>query len=316
MGFLTQHGFLWGSVPATTGRVVWVAPGSTYTIAGLSYSSSDDSDGLSPERALRTVAKAWTKVTANSGDLIILLPGAHTVTAVVTANIAGVTMMGLPRYSGSIARPITSITTSAAADIMTVSATNIEVAWLHFIPVTTMDAISEGGASGFHIHHCSFDMYTAAASTSTQGINCTTANVNLNWYIHDCVFYCDDAQGEAIDFGLTGNAGGGASLLEKCTFIQSAGTWAAAVRSGPTSDSRRGLLIRECDFMVSNGTLTAGIIGSAGNSEESVHIHRCYFSDSVTVGIDTYGARGAEIAENYQSGVGSTDGGVLITAIT
>ena len=313
MAYVTERGILWGMVPDTTGRVFWVSPSDGYTIAGLAYRASDENDGLSPERALRTVNRAWDLVAATCGDMIVLLPGAHTTTAVITADVAGVTMMGLPRYApGAVARPITSLTISASADIITISAANVQIAWLHLIPVTTMDTISFSVAGpGAHIHHCSFDMETAAASTSTQGISVAGASPNL--HVHDCAFYCDAAQGEAID----GSTVMGQSLIERCRFIQSTGTWAAAIRTIATADANRGILIRECDFIAAaDAAMTVGILGSAGVTEETTHIHRCYFSDSVGTAIDVFGARGAEIAENYQAGVGGTDGGVLLTAIT
>lgn len=317
MAFITNFGTLFGVVPETTGRIFWVAPSATYTIAGNSYSASDNHDGLSPERALLTVNRAWALVSANCGDVIVLLPGAHTTAATITANVAGVTMMGLPRYAGSASRPITSLTISSSADIVTISASNIEIAWIHLIPVTTMDSVAcaTAGVTGIHVHHCSFDLETAAASTSTKGIAQGTASISASYY-HDNVFYCDSAQGNGIDFSSASGGSGANSLVEDCSFIQSAGTWASALRHGPSTDGGRGLLVRNCDFIVSNGTLTVGIAGSATNTEEGVHIHNCYFSDSVTVAVDTHGARGAEIAENYQAGVGATDGGVLITAIT
>jgi len=314
MAYVTERGILWGMVPDTTGRVFWVSPSDGYTIAGLAYRASDENDGLSPERALRTVNRAWDLVAATCGDMIILLPGAHTTTAVITADVAGVTMMGLPRYTpGAVARPITSLTISASADIIAVSAANVQLAWLHLIPVTTMDSVSMTASTGtgVHIHHCSVDLDTAAASTSTQGFN--FGGTTPNAHIHDCVFYCDSAQGEAID-GVTGM---GQALIERCRFIQSTGTWAAALKTSVTADGSRGILVRDCDFIAAaDATMTVGILGTAGVTEETIHIHRCFFSDSVGTAIDTFGARGAEIAENYQAGVGATDGGVLLTAIT
>ena len=317
MAYVTQHGFLWGAVPETTGSVYWVSPSDSYTIAGITYYASNENDGRSPERALRTVARAWALVAATSGDVIVLLPGTHTVTATVSMATAGVTMMGLPRYKQNISRLLTTLTISASADILNYTASNIEIAYLHFIPVTTMDSISHGVlATGMHIHHCSVDLDTAAANTATKGFN-LAPNTSLQAfnYVHDCAFYCDSAQGAGLDFGTT-TACGGASLVERCTFIQSTGTWAAALRYGASADAGRGTLIRRCDFIAAtDATMTAGILGGAG-TEETAHVHYCYFSDTVTKAVDTYGARGCELAENYQAGVGATDGGILVVDIT
>ena len=103
MAYLTRVGSIWGQVPATTGNVYWVAPADTYTADGRAYTSSDDNDGLSPERALRTLGEAITLATAAAatvaGDTIVLLPGDHTITAQATLSKAGVTLMGI-RGSG------------------------------------------------------------------------------------------------------------------------------------------------------------------------------------------------------------------------
>src|SRR3990167_3407471 len=96
MAYLTKFGSLWGAIPQTAGRVFWVAPTASYTVDGRAYSASDDNDGLSPEKALVTIDRAWNLVTANVGDVIVLLPGTHSPAASIAADIAGVTMMGLP----------------------------------------------------------------------------------------------------------------------------------------------------------------------------------------------------------------------------
>jgi hypothetical protein len=97
MGFITKYGSAWGDIPKTNGSVFFVSPSDTYTVEGRSYSASNDNDGLSPERAKRTMAGALTYCTANAGDVIVLLPGTHTGSATVAVNVAGVTITGLPK---------------------------------------------------------------------------------------------------------------------------------------------------------------------------------------------------------------------------
>ena len=98
MGYLTKYGTFWGMVPQTTGRIFWVAPSASYTVEGRTYAASDNNDGLSPERALRTLDRAFDTgyATANVGDVIVLLPGSHSWTATTTVDIAGVTITGMP----------------------------------------------------------------------------------------------------------------------------------------------------------------------------------------------------------------------------
>src|SRR3989304_551054 len=81
MAYITKFGGFWGMLPQTSGRIFWVAPSATYTVEGRTYAASDGNDGLSPERAFRTVDYAVGQTTANVGDVLVLLPGSHSVSA-------------------------------------------------------------------------------------------------------------------------------------------------------------------------------------------------------------------------------------------
>ena len=96
MGYLTKYGSYWGMLPQTSGRIFWVAPAASYTVEGRTYIGSDGNDGLSPERALLTTDYAIGQTTANVGDVIVLLPGAHTGTATITVDVAGITICVIP----------------------------------------------------------------------------------------------------------------------------------------------------------------------------------------------------------------------------
>ena len=102
MGYVTKYGSFWGMIPQTAGRVFWVAPAASYTVEGRTYVASDDNDGLSPERAKLTLDDTIGDCTANVGDVIVLLPGAHSWSASVAADVAGVTIMGLPSGAGHL----------------------------------------------------------------------------------------------------------------------------------------------------------------------------------------------------------------------
>jgi len=307
MSFLTKYGTIWGSIPQTGGSVYWVAPAASYTVDGRSYSASDDNDGLSPERALLTVDRAWNLVTANAGDVVVLLPGTHSPSASIAADVAGVTMMGLPGGAGNVLKQKTTIAAVTGDQNINVTAANIEIAYLNFIPVTADSAIDISAAGDqCHIHHCSFDMATPAANTGTIGVDIIGAASNV--LVDHCYFECDGAQGAAVAVGAAVD-----SIVEDCTCSLSTGTWAAAMTTAAAVDR---VIIRRCTFYAGNATITAGILGTTGGAASAVLVSDCRFADSVSVAVDTYDAGTAEIAENYQAGVGSTDGGVLITAIT
>jgi hypothetical protein len=307
MASLTNYGGIWGQIPNTAGRIYWVAPSASYTVDGESHSASDDNDGLSPERALLTVDRAWNLVTADVGDVIVPLPGTHSPSASIAADIAGVTMMGLPSGAGNPLRQKTVIGAVTGDQNINVTAADIEIAYLHFIPVTADSAVDlSAAADRLHIHHCSFDMATPAASTGTMGIDAIGAASNV--LIDHCYFECDGAQGPGITATALLD-----SKIEDCEFLQSSGTWAAAVVTGAGTDR---LYIKRCTFDCTGTAMTIGINGTAADQPSGVIMYDNRFGSLVTVGIDGFGAAEAEVAENYQAGIGATDGGVLITAIT
>lgn len=309
MSFLTEYGTMWGVLPATTGRMFFVAPSATYTIAGNSFSASDNNDGLHPERALLTIAAAITKVTANADDVVVLLPGDHTVaSASLALSKARMTLTGLPSGAGNYVRPRTTITTSVTGDqIANVTAANIEISHLRIIPITAAAAIDlSAAADNFYIHDCSFDLATPAASTSTLGIDAIGAASNV--LIERIYVECDGAQGAAID--VTGLVD---SVIRDFQMHLSAGTWAAAITVGAATSR---VLIQD-GFIGGVGTaITAGISGTGATIAAGVQINRVAFGSICTVPIDNFDAGEANINLCYKMGVGATDGGTLITAIT
>src|SRR3990167_5114370 len=201
MGYITKVGSFWGMLPETSGRVFWVANADSYTVEGRSYPASDDKDGLSPERAFRTIDYAVGQTTASVGDVIVLLPGVHTVTATVTLDVAGITITGIPgsgtreadRGPGAGERCRSQITTSeATGNIFTFTAAgdDVEIAFLHFNLITGGEGIRIVlGADRPFIHDCTF-ANVGAASTSSECIHfssSTTGSVT-GAVIRDCDF--------------------------------------------------------------------------------------------------------------------------------
>jgi len=312
MSFLTKYGTIHGMLPQGAGNIYWVSPSDGYTVDGRAYRASDDNDGLSPERALRTIGRAWNLVTANAGDVIMLIPNGasagHVVqTASVAADIAGVTMWGMPSGRGNQLRNRVSVTTDITADqIINVTAADIEFGYFDIIPITASDAIDlTAAADGFYMHNFKVDMTTPAVSTSTIGL---TLAATENILLEDFSVICDGAQGNAID--ATGAID---SVIQNFKMLQSAGTWASAILCGAATTQ---LHIHKGMFLPSNATLTEGINGTGATIASGVLVTDCRFADSVTVAIDSFSAGECEIAENFQLGVGATDGGVLIVAIT
>lgn len=309
MAYLTKWGGLSGLLPKVSGRLFFVAPSSSYNLFGRTYSASNDNRGEDPDKALLTVTQALSNASDGYDDAIILLPGAHTVTASLAVSKSRLTIMGLEgaKRMNPMAQK-TSLTTSASDEIANVTASHVEIANLALIPVTTKAGIDfSAAATGLYVHDCAIDMYTPAVNTGTQGIAATGAADGV--LIEHVRVLSDGAQGAAVVMGAVTNA-----CLEDCTFENNAGTWAAAVTVAGAG--AKSIYIRRNAFYCSGTAMTAGISGADLTAANGVFIHDNRAGSLVTKLVDDFGAADAEISENYDFGVGATDGGVLVTVIT
>lgn len=316
MSYLTRYGSFWGMIPETTGRVFWVAPAASYTVEGQSYSASDNNDGLSPERAFLTLDYAIGKCTANVGDVIVLLPGAHSWAAVQTVDVAGLVITGIPRQAATplmrgagTRRHVTTVTSSAANSVIAVTADNTEIAFLHVIPVTAQAGIDVQGTN-INLHDLTFDMATPADSTSTFGISITGATSLLR--VANCTVNNDGAQGPWFD-----DSAGSAtitlteSVIENCLVSHSGSTaWAEAMS---LVSGAEGVIIRDIDFMHTSGGLITLCIQLTGNTTDyGVMIARC----TVPVGgaLETVTATSdVQLLNNYIATIDGGTGGTLMT---
>lgn len=288
MGYITRYGSFWGMIPETSGRVFWVAPAASYTVEGRTYVASDGNDGLSPERALLTVDYAVGQTSANVGDVIVLLNGAHSVSATITVDIAGITITGLP---GSAAVPgsrmasggnrnqsrITS--TETAGMIFTVTAADVEICWLHLNPIAAGAGISASNAADFlYVHDCTFAMDTAEG-TATFGITFPlgtgTTTANDNSVVRNCYFLVTGNQGPAIR--AAGTAIG--LSIENSTFeLRGATSWDDAIENTLAAGSINWKL-RDLDFHAPSITVViTDCYEQAGTAPDGgTAAYRCYF---------------------------------------
>lgn len=305
MGYLTKYGSFWGMIPETSGRVFWVAPAASYTVEGRAYSASDNNDGLSPERAVLTLDYAIGLTTASVGDVIVLLPGSHSWSATATADVAGITITGIPsrvpdsreRMPGSGARMRAQVATSAATTpAITVTAADVEISYLHFTPVAGGSGVSASNAADrLYVHDCTFNM-TTAANTATFGVTFPlgtgTTTANDDSVIRNCYWYVTDNQGPAVRAAgtVTGLA------IENSTFYLAGDTaWDDAVEV--TLSGSTGISVRDCDFLQAvSGTVMTDCIDVTGvTTDGATAVYRCYFpagSDAIqaTATADAYAA--------------------------
>jgi len=312
--FINKYGSDWAQIPATSGRIFWVAPADGYTVDGRTFRAADGNDGLSPERACRTINHVLDNlVTADVNDVIVCLPGSHLpqdsagTAASLAMDTAGVTLMGLTGGAGNYLRQKTTIAAVASNQNCNVTAADCEIAYLNWIPVTTDSAIDlTAAADRLHIHHCSFDMFTPAADSATIPIDAIGGASNV--LINDCYFQCDGDQGPGIAAGAILD-----SVIEDCTFTVSAGTWVNAITQAAAG---RRLIIRRCMFQAGNAAITDVIRGTVTGEVSMVLISDCRFPDSAVDAVDDYESEDCELVENFVAGLGATDGGVIVTSTT
>ena len=293
MGYITKYGSFWGMLPQTAGRIFWVAPADDYTVEGRSYSASDGNDGLSPERAFRTVDYGHNQMTASVGDILVLLPGAHTSTATVALDVAGVTIVGIPggahehgsRSSSSGPLNKSSITnTGTAGIIFTVTAADVEVAYLDIEPTAAGGrgfSVTLAGAR-LYVHDCNIIM-DGTASVTTYGIHYPddVTGVNARPWIRNCYFASgtistSGANGPAILFAGTVRG----AIIENCTFeLLGTAAWADAIlNTGITNE----MTVRDCDFItptVTTTVMTDAIDCTLASTNGGTKVFRCYFME-------------------------------------
>lgn len=308
MGRLTRYGRFEGVTPRFNGTIFYVAPAAEYRINGTVVPVSDDNPGDDPMRPLRTIARALALCTAGVGDVVACYPGTHTQTASLAMSKSRVTLVGLNgNLEANFLLPRVNITGPSGDQAINVTAANCEISNIRFTCITAISCIDFSVAADFlYIHDCSFDMSTAAASTSTIAIDAIGAANQV--MIDHCYFDEAGAQGPAIDMTATLD-----SVVQNCVIQQTSGTWAAAITTGAATDR---LLIQACDIQSSGtGALTAGIDGTGADVANGVTVVRCIFGKKVTVGVDNYDAGECQLANNYVADAG-TPGGTLIVAIT
>ncbi len=318
MGYLTKYGTNWGSIPEQGGNIYWVAPAASYTIEGRTYVASDDNDGLSPEKALRRINRAWAMVAASVDDTIALLPGTHSAAAAgtstatsIAANVAGVRMIGIPRNSqtGNPYRKKTFVTCAAADETINVTAADIEMANFTLLGDVLNTASANlnlsAAANGFYMHDFAVDVTAQTASTSILGIDATGAATGVA--IQRGYFRVDGAFGAMVD--VTGLV---SSYVEDCDVDLTAGTLAAAMTVGAAAT----VTIRRNSFYGA-GTHTAAISGTGATVAGACRLHYNLFSVLCTVPIDNFSATNlTDMLNNYIATVGAGTGGTLISLNT
>ena len=294
-----------------TGRVFYVAP-SSYTLEGRTYSSSDDNDGLSPEKALRTVNQFVTNATADVGDTCIII-GANTFTATQTISKAGLRIFGIPggpvdphEHGTRTTRFGSTVTTSASAAVFTVTAARTEIAYLHVVPVAGQAGIDLAAADA-NIHDLTW-LITTAANTATFGISVTGASVRPR--ISNQYVYVADNQGPFLRCASATGAMDGGVFQRSVVVLAGDTAWDDAIEITTGVDN---FTIRDNDFIGSSGAVYTDVIDVTGNTNDNgVTIIRNIFPVSSDVTQET-ATSDIALANNVIAQIQGVSGGTAVT---
>jgi hypothetical protein len=294
------------------GRSAWI-PGRTHYVRPTTNYASFDPDAWVANHDpwfYDTVALALADCVSGRGDAIVLAPGTHLVeTASLAMAKSHVSLWGPEAWMGQdVEIPTAILTTDITADqIMNITAPDCSLNGLTVRPITAAAGVDFSAlANNLLVKGCHFDLYTPVVDTATVGLTTTGAATGVR--ILNSNFVSDGAQGNAIvATGLI------KSLIQGNLIYNTAGTWASAILCGAATT---GLFIIDNHILSYGTALTEGVNGTGATIASGVQCSRNIFGSLVTVAVDSFNAGECELAENYQMGVGGTDGGVLITAIT
>jgi hypothetical protein len=317
MGWITKTGTQWGDVPQTFGSVYWVAPGAgSYTVEGRSYSASDNNDGLSPERALATIAQAISNATASAGDVIMLLPGTFTAATTITIAKAGLTFVGVypSQRLGPDVRPYaacskTNWTSTFAGNGITLTAADTTFIGINFIPLTARAMLAGTTCPRTQFIDCSVTM-SAAASTSTKGFVFSGGSSSFcnfqNCFFIDSV--ATSAQGPCLDLTALDSF-----VVENCTIVctGTSSAWAVAVQLGAGS---AGIFRNNHIYANGAGTITIGIDGTGIAVANAIMMSNNFYGVSPGIGaVKNGGTTNFTIVQNFYSTIGGGAGFVIST---
>lgn len=171
-GFLRKYNIFTRTTPYAKDFYVLSSSSSLY--GELSAQLTPDYDGKS--RLVSSIAEALDQCVADRGDVIHVLPGhAETITAAITVDVAGVSIVG--EGTGSL-RP--TITVNGTVDGIDVTAANVTISGLHFAAPETDNATAmiNVGAAGVTLSDIS-GIGSQTAKNFVDGITVAAAGNDL-----------------------------------------------------------------------------------------------------------------------------------------
>lgn len=216
---------------ATSGRVLFV--GSTATPGGEVGVDAAGAMGDRPQQPFATLDYAIGQLTASRGDTIIVLPGhAETSATAITADIAGIRIIGLGEGRN---RP--TITRNGAVDLIDVTAANVRLHNLRLLATAdTGGSLINVGAADFVATKCVLEHGTGPLVAVTVPV------AGDRFRFEDCM-WIGTAAGPDISIDLEGSGAGNDFIIRNCyaNYRGSSGLDLAFIRN--TADTTIGGII-------------------------------------------------------------------------
>jgi hypothetical protein len=255
------------------------------------------------------INSAYGDCVTGQGDAIILIePGQnYTLTAAVVASKNNVSIWGAEAWLGvPMRKPTNTITAAAASDGFTITGADMQFHGVGCIPITAKNfCTASAAAARLRFRNCYFDLLTPAVNIATQIITQTGAAPDV--HLSGCVCVCGGAQGPMMD--ATGFI---RFLVENCEFDVTAGTWAAAMKTGAATSGK----VRGC-WTTGLGTAMTLLVGTGTEGASALLLSDNRVAVGHTLG-SGYGGANARtmLDENFIATVSGGTGGTLITTTT
>lgn len=277
-----------GGAILTTGSIFFVD----------SNTGNDGNSGKTPRTALATIDAAIGLCTANKGDYVICMPGhSETLTGAgaITADIAGVTVLGLG--SGSV-RP--TLTLSTTATTILVSAANVTFRNLR----TTTSADELVKVFNIQASHCVLDAVDFFETSTKQAISFLLTNSSAtDLTVMNCVhrqMTAPAANGKWIELVAADRA----KILNNTFHLTTTSNSASNVIGGTTTESLNVLI--QGNTIVHLGGTAVVAISLLTNTTGFVRQNYTYSSKTAIAG--THALASCGCSENYASNTANAQG--------
>lgn len=277
-------------LPATKGRYVFVDYGS----------GSDGNDGRAPESAVKTIAQAYSMVTTNMDDVIVLCGSSgHAMTSMLDISKNRVHFIGMDASGGRLYGQNARITmgdSTVAADIALMKNTGVRNTFTNIkfdsssVVAASLYAVAEGGEftlyKNCHFYKSSDLDETAAAEVlnngdSAQWLGCTfgsTVNIVADNKIRPNMLLTRET--------ITGKVCRD-NYIEGCLFlVKAAGTEAVRIYGANATDVERHLIVKDSIFLSNTlGAATpAHAVGfGAAQTQGAVILKNCTSVDHIVM---------------------------------